>query len=588
MKLIDALSIVRKRPGPEAERFGVALVCGFTPLHLQAFLHAELQQLFPTQRVEVTPGLYGDIPGTLARLRQQASTGSAADAAPVDALAIVLEWPDIDARLGTRQLGGWGPGNLRNVVDHASTWLAHLRRLVEDLAQSVPIALSLPSLPLPPLFFTPGQQAGSFELTLRQDLAAFAASVAQLPRVRVLSDQRLAHGSPWTARLNVTSEWSSGFPYHIAHASALAHLLARLIRNPLPKKGLITDLDNTLWNGLVGEAGVHGVNWDLDHHSQAHGLYQQMLHTLSEEGVLLAVVSKNDPALVDEAFRRDDLILRKEKLSFLDIGWGSKARAVGHILDEWNVGADSVVFIDDSPLELAEVKATHPDIDCLRFPGGEPEAVYDLLLHLRDLFGKTAISEEDRLRQESIRTNAALRLADTDTEGFSETLLAEAEAELTFSFRKDADDSRALDLINKTNQFNLNGKRFTESGWRNYLQAHNAFLLTASYKDRYGSLGKIAVVAGRLEKSRAFVDTWVMSCRAFARRVEHQCVAALFAKFEASQISFDYVGTSRNDPVARFFSNVLQETPASPVTISQGGFVAACPKLFHRVVELDA
>jgi FkbH-like protein len=583
MKLLDALSIVRKQHGPEAERFGVALVCGFTPLHLQTFLHAELQQFFPAQRVEMTAGLYGDIPGMLTRLRQQAGTEAA-----TDALAIVLEWPDIDTRLGTRQLGGWGPGNLDHVVDHAATWLAHVAPLVEDLAQSLPIALSLPTLPLPPLFFTPGQQAGSFELTLRQHLAAFAASVARSPHVRVLSQQRLAHASPWAGRLNVTSEWSSGFPYHITHASALAHLLARLIRNPLPKKGVITDLDNTLWNGLVGEAGGHGVNWDLDHRSQAHGLYQQMLRTLSEEGALLAVASKNDPALVDEAFRRDDLLLRRENLSFLDVSWGSKAAAVGRVLDAWNVGADSVVFIDDDPLELAEVKAAHSDIDCIRFPTGDPEAVYDLLLHLRDLFGKAAVSDEDRLRQESVRVNAELRRAGSDTEGFSEVLLAEADAELTINFRKHADDGRVLDLINKTNQFNLNGKRLTEAVWRKYLQADNAFLLTASYKDRYGALGKIAVMAGRREKSLALIDVWVMSCRAFARRVEYQCIATLFAKLETDQISFDYVRTPRNQPIAEFFSSMSRVAPASPVAMSRSDFAAACPKLFHRVVELDA
>jgi len=584
MKLIDALSIIQKRPGPEVEQFRVALVCGFTPLHLQTYLHAELQQLFPAQRVELTPGVYGDIPGTLSALKRGELQNFAG--APVDALALVLEWSDIDARLGTRQLGGWGPGNLNSVVDHATTWLAQLQLLVAELSHSVPIALSLPSLPLPPLFFTAGQQAGYFELKLKEQLAAFAASIAH--RVRVLSEQRLDRDSPWTQRLSIKSEWASGFPYQLAHASALAHLLAQIIRNPLPKKGLITDLDNTLWNGIVGEVGAQEINWDLDHNSQAYGVYQQMLQTLSDEGVLIGVVSKNEPAVVEEAFRRDDLLLSRDKISLLDVSWGSKAKAVSQILGVWNVGGDSVVFVDDSPLELAEVKAAHPDLECIRFPEGDPEAIYELLVHLRDLFGKGIISEEDQLRQESIRNSATLRLASDDSEGFSEVLLEQAKAELIFSFRKDAEDSRAFELINKTNQFNLNGKRFTEAAWRNYLHEPNTFLLTASYKDRFGALGKIAVMAGRLENSEVFVDTWVMSCRAFARRIEHQCLSALFSRFAAPQITFDYVETPRNGPTARFFSDVLKESPESAVPISQISFAAACPKLFHRVVVLDS
>ena len=586
MKLIDALSIIKNRPGPDAEPFRVALVCGFTPLHLQTFLNAKLQQLFSAQRVEMITGVYGDIPGTLAALTRDQARDSAGH--PIDAVALVLEWSDIDARLGTRQLGGWGPGNLNSVVDHATTWLAQLQILIEDLSQTLPIALSLPSLPLPPLFFTAGRQSGFFELKLKEQLATFATSVAHRPGVRVLSEQRLQHDSPSTQRMSVKSDWASGFPYQLPHASTIAHLLAQLIRNPLPKKGLITDLDNTLWNGIVGEVGSEGVNWDLDHHSQAYGVYQQMLQTLSDEGVLIGVVSKNDPNVVEEAFRRDDLILSKEKISLFDVSWGSKANAVNQILKAWNIGDESVVFIDDSPLELAEVEAAHPGIEGIRFPEGDPEAIYELLVRLRDLFGKTTISEEDQLRQQSILSSVTLHQTAGDSEGFSEVLLEQADAELTISFQKNVEDSRAFELVNKTNQFNLNGKRFTEAVWRNYLNEQSTFLLTASYKDRFGALGKVAVVAGRVDNSELFVDTWVMSCRAFARRIEHQCVRAMFSKFGAKQITFNYVETPRNGPTARFFSEILKEPPKSQVTISDGGFTAACPRLFHRVVESDS
>src|SRR5262249_48227907 len=154
--------------------------------------------------------------------------------------------------------------------------------------------------------------------------------------------------------------WTADFPYNLDHASAVAGLLSRLIWNPPPKKGLITDLDDTLWSGIIGEVGAQGVHWDLDHQSQCHGLYQRFLRSLSEEGVLVSVASKNDRATVEDAFEREDLLLPKENIFPLEVGWGSKAEAVTRILKVWNVGPDSIVFVDDNPLELAEVQSRHP------------------------------------------------------------------------------------------------------------------------------------------------------------------------------------------------------------------------------------
>jgi FkbH-like protein len=101
---------------------------------------------------------------------------------------------------------------------------------------------------------------------------------------------------------------------------------------------VITDLDDTLWSGIVGDDGVESVSWDLDHHTQGHGLYQQLLGALSEAGVLVAIVSKNEPAVVDAAFAREDLLRRRERVFPLEVGWGSKADAVGRVLARWNVG----------------------------------------------------------------------------------------------------------------------------------------------------------------------------------------------------------------------------------------------------------
>jgi FkbH-like protein len=378
--------------------------------------------------------------------------------------------------------------------------------------------------------------------------------------VRILSPQRINMVSPLMDRFDVESELLTGFPYRLAHASSLANLLAHLARKPAPKKGLITDLDDTLWRGLLGEVGIEGISWDLDHRSQMHAFYQRMLGALAAEGVLLGVASKNERALVESALDRKDLALSAAAFFPLEVSWGPKSEAVSRILKTWNVGADSVVFVDDSPLELAEVKASHPELECIQFPTENSAAIYDLARGLRDLFGKSVLLEEDSIRAQSIRRSQAVANEYETAKRTPTSFLENVEAEMSFNFTKAPLDPRALELVNKTNQFNLNGKRFKEASWQGYFRNPESFLLVASYTDKYGPLGKIAVIAGRQNGRKLYIDTWVMSCRAFSRRIEYMCLEELFAKLGVDDIELDYVGTERNSPLREFLAEVSSGT----------------------------
>ena len=577
MTLADALRLAAAGPpSATAGTVSVALACGFTPMHLQTFLCAQLRLCYPERVVRIAGGLYDDIPGTLERCAEDR----------FDAVVLVLEWPDIDPRLGLRRLGGWSPRVSAEIVEHAAAALARCEQLVGAVAGRSPVVVSLPTLPLPPLFSTAGWQASVHELHLRERLSGFATAVAAQARVRVISTQTVDALSPLGDRLDVKSTFMSGFPYRTAHASWLAEILARAVHNPQPKKGLITDLDNTLWRGIVGDDGPAGVSWDLDHQSQAHGVYQQFLRALAEEGVLVGVASKNEPDVVDEAFAREDLLLTEEHVYPFAVSWGSKAHAVTRVLEAWNVHADSVVFVDDSPIELAEVAREHPGMECVLFPARDPRGIYETIARLRDLFGRAVVSEDDTLRVASLRSRAGTAAAD-GTDGYSEAVLAQAQPHLTLDFRLDTTDARALELVNKTNQFNLNGRRFTEREWVEYLADPHAFLLTATYKDRFGPLGKIAVLAGRVDESHVRVATWVMSCRAFARRIEHQCVAHLFERFPGRALAFSYHQTPRNAPLARCLTELLGEAPGERPVLTPDRFAARCPALPHRVTVKD-
>src|SRR5216683_1827439 len=569
MKLVEALNILRQPPRDDASSLNVALVCGCTPLHLQTFLAAHLQVLFPDRRVVVHPGLYGDILGSLERLPKT----------QLDGAALILEWSDLDPRLGIRRLGGWGPNDLTDFLSTFKARLVHFEKAVHLAAQHVRLAICLPTLPLPPVSYLPTWQSGGFDWQLREYLARFATSASQSASVKLVNPQLIDQCSSAGDRLDVQSELMSGFPYRLAHASTIAQLLARLLRPPTPKKGLVTDLDDTLWRGILGEVGREGISWDLEHGSHMHGLYQQLLRSLAEAGVLISVASKNDPTLVAEAFTRDDLVLGKRHVFPMAISWGPKSESVGHILRAWNIGADSVVFVDDSPTELAEVKAAHGDVECLLFPAGDDRAVYRLLEQVRDRFGKERISEEDGLRLESLRQAAALPEEIWKQGTGREDFLAQADAELTVTFAKEPPDDRAFELVNKTNQFNLNGKRFTESSWHAYLKTPGVFLGVVAYKDKYGPLGKIAVLSGCRQDQRLLVDTWVMSCRAFARRIEHRCLEVLFEKFRVEEILFDLQVTPRNRPLCEFFADLSDGPPGPGFQLSKKTFIQKCPRL---------
>jgi FkbH-like protein len=396
----------------------------------------------------------------------------------------------------------------------------------------------------------------------------------------------LSAASPPGARYDFRSDLNTGFPYTLAHAEALGQGLAGLVRTPEPKKGLITDLDDTLWLGLVGEIGHEQVSWDLASHSQLHGLYQQMLRALAEQGTLIAVASKNSPEVAAKALSRPDLVLSKDQIFPVEIHWEAKSGSVARILRAWNIGPESVVFIDDSPMELAEVQAAYPSMECVLFPKSDLSAGFVFLQRLRDLFGKPRLSEEDSYRLQSIRQGQQFAESQQSKSSL-EDLLAAAEAVISLEYNPPTSDKRVVELVNKTNQFNLNGRRFTEAEWQEGLQTPGSFALAVSYQDKFGPLGKIAVVRGRRDADKLIIEAWVMSCRAFSRRIEYQTIAQLFEHFEVKNIAFHFFPTTKNKPLSDFLGEVVGEEPQSGTQLNRELFREKCPKLYHQIVETN-
>jgi FkbH-like protein len=544
MKLIDALRIANEpQQGPE---YDVLLACGFTPLHLATALKAHMHLALPHRTIRICTGLFDDLAGTLENWDRRA-----------DAVTIVLEWADLDRRLGWRTMGN----SLDGIIEDASTMLRRIARAIDQLSECASVALSLPAVPFAPVFHTNPLEFNYIERSLWNMIYTTAASTsatAVRPRPPATS---IVH--------DLRSELSNGFPYSFAYADALAQALTAGILPPPPKKGLITDLDETLWHGVLGDDGPEGISWDFERCTRFYGLYQHLLNSLAARGTLLAVASKNDPQLAAEALQRTDLVVDRNNLFPIEVHWAAKTQSIERILHVWNIGEDSVVFVDDNALELEQVKRAFPAMECVQFRTDDPQ----FLTQLNAKFAKRRIFEEDALRSSSLR--ATNPLAHAPTAGSLDEILSGAQATIAASWGKNPADERALELINKTNQFNLNGFRYTEGEWREFLRDPATHVLVVEYADRFAKLGKIAVLAGRARDGTFDVSTWVMSCRAFSRRIEHQCLNLVFQRWDRMRVR--YRATERNSPLREFLSNA-----GISGEITRKQFQDSCPALFHQ------
>src|ERR1700690_4311218 len=220
MKLSDALQIIRKAASDPGEELAIFLVCGFTPLHFQTMLTAELQLLYPDRRIMIEIGVFGDLIGNLKRFAKSQATTA----------VVILEWQDLDPRLGVRSLGSWLPDALPDIVGTLNSRATIIESMIEKECKDARLSVSLPTLPLPPVFFTRPGQTSALESELRLRLASMGAKLDSLPHVTILNQQHVDLQSPLAQRLDIDSEVRSGFPYRMAHASVLAEGLSQLIR----------------------------------------------------------------------------------------------------------------------------------------------------------------------------------------------------------------------------------------------------------------------------------------------------------------------------------------------------------------------
>lgn len=319
------------------------------------------------------------------------------------------------------------------------------------------------------------------------------------------------------------------------------------------KKCLVVDCDNTLWGGIVGEDGLEGIALGEDFPGSAFRDFQQQLLTLRSKGVVLAICSKNNEQDVWDVFdRHDGMVLKREHFVAHRINWHDKGVNIESIAKELNIGLDSIVFVDDSPIEIDFVRSSLPMVTCIQVPSDV--ARFPLSFNSFRLFDREQVSAEDRVRSEMMLQERGRAVLGTSlsAEEFTKAL----KLSVDFFEVKAEHLTRVTQLINKTNQFNLTTQRRTAGEVSNLLATPGVQMFAWRVADRFGDYGLVGVVILLRAADFIDIDTFLMSCRVLGRGIESAVFAAVAAYarlLNATKLRGRYVPTPKNSLVADLY-----------------------------------
>jgi FkbH-like protein len=341
---------------------------------------------------------------------------------------------------------------------------------------------------------------------------------------------------------------------HPGIAHIYGDLLGRLLATLRGKsyKCLVLDLDNTVWGGVIGDDGLDGIVLGQGNAvGEAHVALQRYAKRLAERGIILAVCSKNDEANARLPFERHpDMVLRSGDIACFIANWQDKATNLRTIAKTLNIGLDSLVFADDNPFERNLIRQELPMVAVPELP--EDAALYVDAISDGGFFEALTLTSEDLARTQQYQANAEReRMKDTTTDlaGY----LGSLQMELHWSPFDSVGLSRITQLINKSNQFNLTTRRYTEAEVAAMMDNPGYLTLQLRLTDRFGDNGMIAVIIGRVQPGATLdLDTWLMSCRVLGRQVEEatlNLIVACAQSLDIRHVRGTYLPTAKNGMV---------------------------------------
>jgi FkbH-like protein len=456
-------------------------------------------------------------------LQDSLSADSALNRLQPDAVLIALDWRALPLHPT--------PGDAqaaKQAIDSTLSFYDTVRNAIRQNGAPLSIVQNLASPPEG----TFGSLDRSLEGTLRFLIDGVNAGLVERLRGSddLLLDVAALAETVGLANWHSPSEWNlAKLPFSQAFLPLYADHICRVLaaQRGLSRRCLVLDLDNTLWGGVIGDDGLKGIRIGQgDPSGEAYLSFQRYVLSLRERGIVLAVSSKNEDETARLPFRdHPDMLLHQEDFALFQANWNDKASNIQAIAETLSLGLESLVFVDDNPFEREMVRKILPAVAVPEMP--EDPADYARTLAASGYFEAVTFSEEDRKRASYYAGNAqraALMGQAGDVEGY----LASLAMEIDFQPFNETGRVRITQLINKSNQFNLTTRRYTEAEVAQFEADPRALTLQVRLRDKLGDNGMISVVICRSKEPDVWeIDTWLMSCRVLGRRVEEAVLQEL-------------------------------------------------------------
>ncbi len=435
--------------------------------------------------------------------------------------------------------------------------LAHARELITHIQSSS-------AQRQVPLIVCITQPSPGFTGNTTEILQTFREGMSAIPGTVLITPDEILEQYPVVDWYSEQGDRIGSLPYTESYYAALGTVLVRrtvALRRP-PYKVIVLDCDNTLWKGVIGEDGPENILIEPE-----RAAMQQYLKECKNDGMLLAIASKNNLEDVQEAFRlQPEIPLQMNDFTTVRVNWSPKSENLRSIAEELNLGLDSFIFIDDDAKECAEVQEVLPEVLTVPLPH-EPTVLSHFI---RNLWALDAgiITDADRKRNESYQSVRDFSVALQSSESH-EAFMASLNLEVVVQPVTPETLPRAAQLTQRTNQFNASTIRRTEPEIQN-LVTKGYICWTVDVSDRFGNYGQTGTILFRPHMDELEVDTLLLSCRVLGRGVEHFLITKLAQEAESrglSMVTVPFAPTAKNKPVETFLKqvaihcNVPEEAP---------------------------
>lgn len=321
------------------------------------------------------------------------------------------------------------------------------------------------------------------------------------------------------------------------------------------KKCLVLDLDNTLWGGVLGEEGIEGIKIGGDYPGKAFLYWQEALLELSKSGVILTACSKNNEQDVLDAWEKNPfMVLKKEHFATFRINWTDKATNIKELATELNIGLDSFVFVDDNPTERELIKQMLPMVEVPEFPVQPYELMPFFKQLVEDYFKVYSVTDEDKKKTEQYKQNAARAQAQASFADF-DSFLESLDIQITIELANEFNIQRIAQMTQKTNQFNLTTRRYTDADVRGFIEI-GWKIWCISVADKFGDNG---ITGAIMVTPDGTIDTFLLSCRILGKGIETafvKIILGMLANDGFDTLTASYLPTAKNAQVKDFWEKV--------------------------------